>query len=519
MVVLVLVIGLSTGLSLPAFSAVVRVPADYGTIREAVEAASPGDTVLVAPGSYTDPYVIIDKSLILLSEGGREVTVLDGFKITILQPDIFNVIVRIWGFTFTASQETPIRLQTHGTTRFLSLDISDCRFVENGGVSAYGGALDVSVVSSVYTELNIHDCIFERNTCTSWGGAINIHGLLSGAIADNIFVGNESPQRGGAIACTRVNEFAGGPPHYRIERNQFFDNTAAFEGGAIAMWAGSRFLLLSGNTFQGNRAGLHGGAVAVFNQSGSIEISDNLMVENQATDLGGALAIIESAAIASNNTIDRNAGARGAGIAVYVPHVMDFLYRNIVTNATNGSGIFYVGDGSDLTTACNDAWENAGGEYEGFVPTSTDFSLDPEYCNPSLEDYTLAATSPCTSENSPAGCELIGAFPVGCATTEVAPEGGPPPASTLLVSPNPSWAKGLTSLSFVLSRRSPVDLVLIQPSGRIICRLTNGIFEPGTYESQWDGRNESGLPVPSGTYFCVLVTSEGEVVRKLTILR
>ncbi|MGE3309825.1 MAG: choice-of-anchor Q domain-containing protein [Limisphaerales bacterium] len=38
----------------PAFGAVLRVPADHATIQRAVDAAKPGDTVLVSPGKYSE---------------------------------------------------------------------------------------------------------------------------------------------------------------------------------------------------------------------------------------------------------------------------------------------------------------------------------------------------------------------------------------------------------------------------------------------------------------------------------
>ena len=41
-------------------------------------------------------------------------------------------------------------------------------------------------------------------------------------------------------------------------------------------------------------------------------------------------------------------------------------------------------------------------------------ALDPLFCDGGTADLTLHADSPCAPNNSPAGCGLIGACPVGC---------------------------------------------------------------------------------------------------------
>ncbi len=49
----------------------------FPTIPSAISAASPGDTILVAPGTYIGPTIIIDKDIILQSTDGPEVTTLN----------------------------------------------------------------------------------------------------------------------------------------------------------------------------------------------------------------------------------------------------------------------------------------------------------------------------------------------------------------------------------------------------------------------------------------------------------
>ena len=60
-----------------------RVPEDYATIQSAIDAASPGDVIVVGPGTYTsnDNYQVVDmmgKSVTLRASGSVEETIIDG---------------------------------------------------------------------------------------------------------------------------------------------------------------------------------------------------------------------------------------------------------------------------------------------------------------------------------------------------------------------------------------------------------------------------------------------------------
>ncbi|MEM3011174.1 MAG: hypothetical protein QXE76_05130 [Candidatus Bathyarchaeia archaeon] len=70
-----------TALAQPNFTVsatpnIIRVPQDYPTIQEAINAATSGDTILVAAGTYYE-HVIINKTVSLKGEGPN-VSVIDG---------------------------------------------------------------------------------------------------------------------------------------------------------------------------------------------------------------------------------------------------------------------------------------------------------------------------------------------------------------------------------------------------------------------------------------------------------
>jgi hypothetical protein len=83
--------------------------------------------------------------------------------------------------------------------------------------------------------------------------------------------------------------------------------------------------------------------------------------------------------------------------------------------------------------------------------------------------------------------------------------------------PNPF--NPVTVLSYELSRPAEVTLAVFNAGGRRIRTLESGFAQAGRYESRWDGRNESGLPMPSGMYVFRLTSDGTRLQRKAMLVR
>ena len=80
--IIFLALGLGISSVLSAFAATINVPADQPTIQAGINAAIPGDTVLVAPGTYIENISFLGKAITVQSSGGPGVTVIDGNSTT-----------------------------------------------------------------------------------------------------------------------------------------------------------------------------------------------------------------------------------------------------------------------------------------------------------------------------------------------------------------------------------------------------------------------------------------------------
>jgi len=225
-----------------ATAAVYHVPADYSTIKAAVNACSSFDTVIVAPGIYQ-------------GSGNRDIN--------------FN------GKTITLQSTNPTDPQTVSTT------VIDCegyargfvfQMAENGGSTIAG-----------FTVTN-------GNGLT--GGAIYCSNNSSPLITNCVFI-NNSALFGGAIACTNTNTSP------KITNCTIKENSALVGGGAIYCNGASPNIansLIIENSAQK-------GAAVYTDNAGKPVIENCTISQNTAASSAGGIYCYQSSNLTARNTI------------------------------------------------------------------------------------------------------------------------------------------------------------------------------------------------------------------------
>lgn len=76
-----------------------------------------------------------------------------------------------------------------------------------------------------------------------------------------------------------------------------------------------------------------------------------------------------------------------------------------------------------------------------------------------------------------------------------------------------------TIIKYTVLHPSSVNISVYNVLGQLMATLRNGDKLPGTYSVLWDGKTETGQPLPSGVYFLRLITKETSYTTKAVLLR
>ena len=342
-----------------------NVPADFTAIQAAIDAANDGDTIVVAPGTYTENINFKGKAVTVTSSGGADVTIIDG------------------------NQAGTVVIFSSGEARTTVLDGFTIRNGKAGTGSSSnwdGGGIYIRSASPTIRNNKI------TANSADWGGGIDID-FGSPLIRNNVISLNQSSSYGGGIDI-------GGAAAAELVDNVITDNNAA-DGGGISMWAAGT-PTISGNIIKRNAAYSQGGGICMVNGSDPT-IIQNVIADNTATDGGGLYWLTPSGnrgPYLVNNTIVDTIGASGSVIYADGYDVNALLVNNIVA-ATGGRTAIYCGNFNDLNPpqfSHNAVYSTSGNAYGGYCTDQNgiggNITADPRLANVQLGNYGLLAGSP-----------------------------------------------------------------------------------------------------------------------------
>ena len=359
---------------------------DAPTIQAAVDSAQDGDEVLVAAGTYTwtnqstpprDSRCMVEVSVEvwLHSESGPEATIMDAED----QGRIMNIV----------NETVRIQPLIEGFT------------LRNGSKDFYPGG---GAIICVYCDPTIKDNIIVDNWTMYYGGAIQL-AESNATIEGNYFARNVTGAGWGGAICSWTDSNP-------IIIHNIFDDNHAKEGGAIYCYS-------SGGTIEANvitRNTTYDSGGGIYCYGASPTITNNVIAWNRARDeSGGGIYCRYSSSEIVNNTLVGNRSSTGAGM--YLENYSPTISKNIIADCQDGVAV-YCDTASTPSITCNDFWDNAAGN--GNCTLGADnFSADPMFCDEPGGNYHLHEDSACAPANSPEGCSLVGAMPVGCWDTPI----------------------------------------------------------------------------------------------------
>ncbi len=378
------------------------VPGEFATIGEGIVAASEGDTVLVARGTFHEMLDLHGKEIVLRSEAGPDYTTVDadrrGSVLTCMSGETTRSVVD--GFTLTGGFA-----ELGGGIRVRDSSPSFHHLIVRGNEAiAEGGGMHI-----LHDHLEVYGIVLIQNRAPRGAGLFAIDGVYS---LDELMAGyNEAAGDGGGVWISRGTLVLNRPI---LEGNTGVNGAGALvDNGNLEIYGGR----ISGNSASERGGGVHsrcarvdlerllvernssaeGGGLALLD--GQISLDRVAVLHNEAGDAGGGFHLERALTDAFQLTVHGNEAPAGSGL--YAVDLHATISSSLVTRNRGGAGIEALR--VVPTLIYNDVWGNAGGGYNGIVPGSNDISADPKYVATAWNDYRLLWGSAAIDGGDPAG--------------------------------------------------------------------------------------------------------------------
>lgn len=422
---------------------------EFDTIQAGIDAASDGDTVLVASGEYiiTVPITFRGKAITVISEAGRDETTIRmgtpadiNFGSVVIFESNESTDSVLDGFTITGGKGFLDASQNEwvgGGIFFYASSgtVRNCAVMQN--TAMHGGG----VLCAYPCSPNLIDCTITENSAElGTGGGVFTYGGSSLSMTNCIVAENSSTRSGGGV-------FAWSRSFLTLTNCIIMKNSSAQTAGGGAMCGDNSLATLTNCIILENSAARHGGVMC--EESSSMTLNNCIIAKN-STNIGdgGVFCGVNSSMIITNCTITENSAGSGyRAVLCWEDSSLTVTNSIIWGNTAPQGGQIMVEEGTITINYSNVCGGQTGVTVKGGTLNwgQGNINTDPNFVDPVNDDYHIMSqagrwdsnnqlwiqdniTSPCIDAGDPMGPIGWEPFPNG-GFVNMGAYGGTPEAS------------------------------------------------------------------------------------------